>query len=347
MTDSSVTRAVAREIAETARLTRAASGSESRPNRQSGSIGGIHTAHDTAQLPGISKCIQALRELRDRTEKTRSEIGERPAPDSRAAAEYALCQEPEMLRTAYSQGAHLLFLGSADHLCGLERALTHHSLSCTPFTCARAVLEACATGLWLLDLKIDMKGRMARSLNYRLESIRSQDRLRKKIELRGDKAGREWLSENPAAATAQRIEHLRDIARRFGIPSRSNKSGRFLGFGTGMPKISERIGCAFGSEADYSILSLVAHSDQTGLTQLGARTVRTRDGAVSVPELGPWHAAWLSCDAVQWHSKAVWAHFRLLGRGLEETREAFEDAYELLGLKRALWFWRPSNGRTG
>ena len=306
----------------------------------------MNTAQHDAELPDTGKCIQALQGIRVQTAEIRAAAGEKPAPNSRAASEYALCQEPEMLRAAYSQGAQLVFLGSADHLSGLERALTGHSLSCTPFTCARAVLEACATGLWLLDPEIDAKARITRSLNYRLESIRSQDKLRRKIELRGDKAGQEWLSQNPATATTERIEHFRDTARRLGIPPRLNKSRRFLDFGSGMPKISERIGCAFGSEADYAILSLVAHADQTGLTQLGGRTVQTADGAVLIPELNSSYAAWVTCDVVQWHSRAVWAHFWLLGRGLQQARAMFEDIYELLGLRAALRFWRPTTSRT-
>ena len=251
-----------------------------------------------------------------------------------------------MLATAYSQGAQLVFLGSADHLSGLERALTGHSLSCTPFTCARAVLEACATGLWLLDPEIAAKARITRSLNYRLESTCSQEKLRKKVELQGDKAEQEWLSQNPAAAATERIKHFRDTAQRLGILPRLDKNGRFLDFGPGMPKISERIGYAFRSEADYAILSLVAHAIQTGLTQLGGRTVRTADGAVLIQELDPSYAAWMTLRVVQWHSRAVWAHFSLLERGLQQTQAVLEDVYELLGLRAALRFWRPTPGRA-
>ncbi|MXX87029.1 MAG: hypothetical protein F4Y71_11275 [Acidobacteria bacterium] len=251
-----------------------------------------------------------------------------------------------MLETAYAQGAQLTFLGSADHLCGLERALTGDPLSCTPFTCARAVLEACATGLWLLDPKIDAKTRIERSLNYRLGSVRSQDRFRKKIELLGDEASQEWLSETPAKATTDRIKHFRDTARQLGIRTRLNRNKKFLDFGSGMPKISERIEHAFRSEADYTILSLVAHSDQTGLVQFGGRVIQTDDGAALVPELGASSAAWVTCDVVQWHSRAAWAHFWLLGRGLHQAQAVFEGVYDLLGLRPELRFWRPHAGTT-
>ena len=343
---SSAARAVAREIAEEARFTRVATRSAPHPNRRSDNPGGIHAAHHADGLPGVSECIQALRDLGARTEEIREAVGEKPAPGSRAESEYDLCQEPRALKTAYLQGVLLIFLGSADHLAGLERALSGRALSCTPFTCARAVLEACATGLWLLDSEIDLKERITRSLNYRLDSIRSDDRLRKKIKCQGDKVGQEWLSQNPAAANTQLIQHLRDTARRFGIPSRLTTSGKIKDFGPGMLSISERIGCAFGSEADYSILSLVAHSNQTGLTQLGARAAPTEDDTVLVRNLDPKYAVWLTDSVVLWHSKAAWAHFWLLGRGVQEAQEAFEDVYDVLGLSRELRFWRPTASKS-
>ena len=251
-----------------------------------------------------------------------------------------------MLRTAYSQGVQLIFLGSADHMAGLERALSGQALSCTPYTCARAVLEACAAGMWLLDPGIDAKMRITRSLNYRLENICLTEKLRKRIELRADASEQGWLAQNPATATADRIKHLRDTARRLGIQPRFDRNNRFLDFEPGIPKISERISSVFGSEADYAILSLVAHANQTGLLQLSGRAVRTADGAVLIPEMDPSHAVWLSCNVVEWHSQAVWAHLLLLGRGLPRAQAVFEDIYELLGLRRALWFWSRTTRRA-
>lgn len=261
-----------------------------------------------------------------------------PISDSPASREREQCSDLQLLDTAYAQGSKLVFLASTDHMDGLARSLTSPTLSCTPYTCARVVLEACSTAIWLMDSRIHYRERIERSLNLRLDGVRSQGRFRDKVERQNLEEDDEWLTQNPRQGTQKGIEHLRACAKRTRIPER-RKGDRFIAFGSGIPNISDRIRMSLDAEVDYSILSSVTHANTTALLQLSGNIRRTGTEVLLEPGLDPARAVWLVCNVVEWHARAAWACFRIFGRPLDDVIELLGTAYDQLGIKPEFRFW--------
>lgn len=263
---------------------------------------------------------------------------EEPRAGSPASRERDECPDREILDSAYAQGRQLVFLASTDHLDGLVRSLSGPMLSCTPYTCARGVLEACSTAIWLLDSHIGYKTRIERSLNLRLEAVRSQGRVRDKAERQHLDGRDEWFRQNPRHRTQERIEHLRACAKQLRIHQKC-KGSRFIAFGPRMPTISDRIRMSLDAETDYSILSAVAHANAPVLSQLSGSIQPTARGLLLKPGLSPDLAVWLICNVIQWHAKAAWAFLEVFGCPLQDVIELLDTTYDALGIKPELRFW--------
>lgn len=266
-----------------------------------------------------------------------------PRVKSPAFREREQCSRIELLDDAYAQGRQLVFLASADHVNGLIRSLKTPMLSCTPYTSARAVLEACSTAIWILDTELGHKTRIERSLNLRLDNLRSQGRFRDKVQNRSKDQHAEWLKQTDPSMFQGRIDHLRACARDARVPERK-KGSRFRHFGSGLPTISERIRDTLNAETLYSMFSFVAHGNHSGLLQLSGSVQHTPQGAILEPKLNPINAIFLINKVVQWHSRAAWAYFTLFGLQQQQIATFLERAYDQLGLKPELRFWRCHPG---
>ena len=275
----------------------------------------------------LTSALEVLRWLPHDLDNVRQDDDNAPHPDSQVARERARCAHIELLDTAYAGAEHLVFLASMDHLAGLGRSLTDPSLSCTPYTCARAVLEACATAIWLLDPRIADRERVARSLSLRLENQRMQEKFRQKVARQGDERNLTWLSQNTPDRVPKRIEDLKERSRRMWIRERRSKSGKLLSFGSGLPKLTERINHVFDAEPEYAFLSSVAHGNQSGLLNLTGSIRHSEKGLELHPDLQPQLAVWLIGKAVDWHSQAALAYLELFGRSRPEAENAVERAY--------------------
>lgn len=267
-----------------------------------------------------------------------------PRPGSPASRERDRCPDLELLDSVYAQARQLVFLASTDHLDGLVRSLTGQMLSCTPYTCARGVLEACATAIWLMDDGITYKKRIERSLNLRLDGVRSQTRFRDKVERQSQGERDEWLSQNPRHRAQERIDYFRACAKRMRIPER-RKGDRFIAFGSPMPTITDRIRLSLDAEVDYSILSSVTHANTAVLPQLSGSLHPTDKGLLLKPGLAPPMAIWLICNVIQWQSRAAWGYFRLFGCPLDGVIELLETTHGRLGIKPKLRFWTEGRPR--
>ena len=266
---------------------------------------------------------------------------EGPRIGSPASRELDQFPDLELLDAAYAQGRQLVFLASTDHLDGLVRSLAGPMLSCTPYTCARGVLEACSTAIWLLDSQITYKKRIERSLNLRLDAVRSQRRARDKVERQNLGQRDEWLNQNPRHHAQRRIAHLRAFAKRAKVQEKC-KGSRFVTFGSGLPTISDRIRMSLDAEVDYSILSSVAHANTAVLPQLSGSVQPADNGLLLKPGLSPPLARWLIYRVIQWQSRAAWGYFRLFGRPLDGVIELLETTYERLDIRPERRFWTTS-----
>lgn len=263
---------------------------------------------------------------------------EEPRAGSPASREREQCPDLELLDSAYAQGRQLVFLASTDHLDGLIRSLTDPMLSCTPYTCARGVLEACSTAIWLMDDRITDKERIERSLNLRLDGVLSQRRSRDKVE-RGSQGKRdEWLRQNPRERAQERIAYFRACAKRAKVREKC-KGSRFIAFGSGIPTITDRIRFSLDAEVEYAILSSVTHANTAVLPQLSGSLHPTDKGLLLKPGLAPQFAIWLICKVIQWQSRAAWGYFRLFGCPLDGVIELLETTYKRLRIKPDRRFW--------
>ena len=222
---------------------------------------------------------------------------------------------------------------------GRDCSVAHQSdAELYPYTCARGVLEACSTAIWLMDDRITYKKRIERSLNLRLDDVRSQGKFRDKVERQSQGRRDEWLSQNPRQRAQERIDHFRACAKGAKVREKC-KGGRFIAFGSGMPRISDRIRMSLDAEVDYSILSSVAHANTAVLPQLSGSLRPTDKGLLLKPGLSPLMAIWLIRNVVQWQSRAAWGCFRLFGRPLDGVTELLETTYERLGIEPERRFW--------
>ena len=270
-------------------------------------------------------------------------------PDSKASQELKDCQNKELLITAYEQGILLLSV-SSDHMSGLRRTLEPGDLSFAPWACARVVLESCSTGIWLLDTRITSKERITRSLNLRLDEQYQQIKFCRNDQEEGAKSFFSSQETNYVIKECENnIENFKKKAEKCGIKERKSKKGKFIDFGSGLPKISDRIAFRF-TEKDskkhtkkntYTLLSGAIHSNQWAIGSLGMKTIQREDDFISaVPKLDPDNAEHLIENTVEWFARTSWTYFGLFGWDLEELRSVLEDGYDQFGFNEESRFWR-------
>ena len=279
-------------------------------------------------------CARALDRLPEQLQSAMAKYDQKPRSGSPASHELDTCSEPQHAETAYTLAIQRLFV-VFDHMSALRRALAEPSLTYSPWTCARGVLESCSVADWLLDAAISYRERVARCFNLRLQNLRSQMTF--------------FRSEpDPPADTIpelqKRVAHLRTQAPKLAILEKSDRKGKFLGFDAGMPSHTQLIDgfCARheSSSLGYPLLSAAAHGEDWAVGSLGSTTVIDQSGARRVPTLRPVCAMWLIVHAVQWLSYPAWSYFVQYGWDLEEAARILEDAYDLAAITERERFWR-------
>ena len=135
------------------------------------------------------------------------------------------------------------------------------------------------------------------------------------------------------------VDVLRRRARALGIIEKLDRKGRFLGFGHGVQSISSRIEDAFGVSEDYSQLSASAHAETWAILHLGSQVEVTHPPR-AVPGLSPHQAMYLIIKPTDWIARGLWAYYQLFGWDLDEGKAMLEAAYDEVGLRHELRFWR-------
>ena len=289
-------------------------------------------------LRDILQKAEALRSLSSEAEGVRNRNGNEPLPTSPAAMELASSPHAELLEAAYYLGNQAVLV-AGDHTLSLHRALTIEPLlTYSVWSAARNILETCSNCVWLLDKNIDPMERITRSLNIRLTAIRDwQTYLRN------------FMKENPAQAQDitqeistldARITNLRNRVGATGILEKSNKKGKFLGWGTGPQSISTRIDFAFkGIGSYYSLLSPASHGTNWALRNLGSHVVMG-NSPQEYPDLSPEYALWLIVMAMEWFPKSLWPLCELYGWDLQQLRISLEQLFDHVGMAEHTRFWR-------
>ena len=303
----------------------------------------------------IRKKAEVLDEMPERIGRKIISYNQIPSPDSKASQELKDCQNKELLEGAYNQGV-LLLLVSSDHMSALRRTLKPTALSCAPWTCARVVLESCSTGIWLLDTGIDSKERITRSLDLRLEEHYQQINFCSNDQKQGAESFfSSQETDDVIKECKKNIENLKEKAEECGIAERESKKGkrkgefRYFYFGSGRPRISDRIAFRFTEKNSkkhtkkntYALLSGVAHSNQWAVGSLSMETTQQRDGFIgAVFKLNPDNAEHLIENTVEWFARTSRTYFSLFGWDLEELWSVLEDGYDQVGFNEESRFWR-------
>jgi hypothetical protein len=287
----------------------------------------------------ITAGCEALELLYEGTSKAYRENDKGPSPGSQAAKELVTSSGRELVETAFSQGTMLIEV-TADQAMACKKTLSIPMETFAPWTSGRAALEASALGCWLNDLDIDRATRIQRSFAFRYEGLVQQQKYLRTV---GD-IGR-------AKAVQDRIVKVEQDAVALGYPPLRDGKGRQIGLV--MPSVTDVITKTLGKEEPYRLFSGVAHAHFWALHSLGLRHVPDRvltEAGRSVPPKGAFVEKWLNPQFVAYLvteimdalAKVTWQRFVLFGWPRAQVEAAMEAAYDRLGIKEGLRFWRKN-----
>jgi len=170
-----------------------------------------------------------------------------PKVDSPAHAEQQGIEHPESIRTVVAQVNQLIEV-AGDHLTAFVKTITEPVETIAPWTCVRAILEATAVAVWLLDPSIKAKERVGRSLALRYEGLEQQGKYCRLTDA------------VVARQVEERIVEMENQAVSWGFSLLRGRDGRRVGIGVPMPSSTSLIGSALNDEGMYRLLSGVAHA---------------------------------------------------------------------------------------
>lgn len=293
----------------------------------------------------VSAIMDTVTYLHDETSKIYQRSGQDSLEGSQAQNELGKTPSKETLVTAFSQGAMLIEV-AGDQLTAFCKTITNPVQTIAPWTCARSEIEAAALGCWLMDTSITDRERLQRSFAFRYEGLIQQKRYLKalgKIEI--------------AQSVHERIENVEKHAIELGFVPLRDKKKQIHGIGQTMPTITDLVGQTLGKEDTYRLLSAVAHAHFWALNNLSfcpalsSGTVFSTDTAsgvsVSFVEKGlsPIPIAVLATEVISSFTELIWRKFRLFGWDHKALRKVYENAYDRIGIKEQMRFWREGVNR--
>jgi hypothetical protein len=203
----------------------------------------------------LTEILRILGELQTKVGAIVESFGHDPISDSIAVKEQSSSANSEQLKNAYSQGS-LLIEVCADHLVAFVRAVTEPVLTVSSWASIRGVLEASAISSWLLDPKLESKGRVARSYAFRCEGLLQQVKFAR------------TTNPSDAAKPQQRLDYVLDQAKKFGMQTKNDQNGKAIGLINAMPSITELIRDQLDDESMFRLLSAIVHGHPWALQQL-------------------------------------------------------------------------------
>lgn len=233
------------------------------------------------------------------------------APKSRAAqaaADEGTALPPEW--AAWFQ-SWTRILSAADHLFALERTLEPEALlTFSPWTVARAILEATEQVAWLLDPAIEERVRTARCLGLLRQDTKAQKRLANALR-----------NEELVEQYNEILGNILRLAKEFEVAVEE-------------PKGSSRI----GASRDYHLLSGGFHQNQ-GINQALALKKKKVGGSqieyqVSLDE---GQVRYLLREPLRWFGIASHRHFSYCGFDLAGLEAVLAPSAKVLGLPQRFW----------
>lgn len=257
----------------------------------------------------------------------------KPFPNAPAMAEIASFHDPEIIRTAYSQGSMLVEV-AADHLMAFSKTLSGLVQTFAPWACVRAVLETSAIASWLLDPSIVAEERARRSLAFRFEGMSESVKF-----LRCFPSG-----PSDVATLLKRMDEVEDDAAGCGIERLRDKKRKRNGIGMVMPSVTQLVIQIFDDEPAYRLLSAMTHGHHWALQQLGYTRHGQDDGTsdyvklkkhISLTSVG-----YLSARAVRAFVRPVCYKSRQNGWDMGRLHGILESSYDVMRLNEKERFWR-------
>ncbi len=260
----------------------------------------------------------------------------RAFPHAPAAVEEAGAYDPEVIRTAYSQGSMLIEV-AADHLMGFSKTMTEPVEVFAPWVCVRAVLEASALASWFLEPGITTEERAKRSFAFKYEGMKQHIKF---LQSWGHNA-------SEMAKLNTWIEEMENTAVGWGMAKVQDKNGKRSGIGMQMPFITALVTLIFKDEPTYRLHSAMAHGHHWALQQLGYTVHGEDDGNSTYVKLKKHISAavigHLAARAVRAFVKPVW--FRSYQNGWDTQRlgNLLESAYDAMLINAEVRFWRSTS----
>lgn len=256
-----------------------------------------------------------------------------PVANSIAHQEQHGFPNPELARDVHSRGM-LSMESAADHLMVFADSLNEPAKTVAPWTCVRGLLESCALAAWFLDPAIDVKARVGRCFAFRYVGFVQQIKFYQVEKLQSE-----------IDYVRQRMAKVEQDAVSLGYPLLLNKKGDINGIAIPMPSITELIGATLNREAEYRLLSAIAHGHHWATQQISFREIeiQTRDGqSVKALEkyVHPNFVLYVAHIAVTSFAKVIWYLWRLYEWNLKEAEHLLDTTYERLHYNTELRFWR-------
>jgi hypothetical protein len=290
------------------------------------------TPEDVIKIPTV------VQSLINEIAQVYNHYGNQPAPNSLASQEQQSFPNQELIQSAH-YGGILSMESAGDHLMVFADSIAEPAKTLAPWTCVRGLLESCALAAWFLDPAIDAKTRVERYLAFRYWGFVEQI---KYLRAENMPAG--------ITATQQRIIKVEQDAIALGYPRLRNKNGSIDGIAQRMPNITDLIRQTLNREAEYRLLSGVAHGHHWATQQIGFRVIEVKNAEGKVTKalekhLRPSVAVYATNIAVTSFAKVIWYLWRLYGWRLDEVERLLEAAYDQLSYNAGVRFWRPHASR--
>ncbi len=243
-----------------------------------------------------------------------------PAQDSPGFVEQSTAPRDESVRTAISFAWHFLeAVGENGGL--LAKALTPPIQMIASCNCVRAMLEPSARVRWLLDPQIDATQRVGRVYALRHKELVQNRRL---AEARKD--------EDSASFYTERVEHIAGQAEELGY-SVGRKGDRITRIAEAVPGPTDAIRESLGQDAEYRLLSALAHAETLALRRWCYEVVEGDDeGAIAVKTFRPQNMAMLTALALLALRDSLLPLAAYMGWDLKHLTIVLDRAAQDLGL---------------
>lgn len=286
----------------------------------------------------LEQARAALSTLREDISNYVNSSGVLPATGSQALREQEVFSRRESVRTAYSQAIVLLEV-AGDQLAAIVKMFEAPVDTIAPWTNVRALLEASALAVWILDPGIDVATRVQRSIALRYEGLLEQ---RKFFRAAGHDVER----------LTKRLGELEELALTLGYPPVVDRKGKRIGAGIKVPPATELAEASLGEGGMYRLLSAVAHGHFWAIQQLSFELLPEDPVAAHAAGyramtkvLKPAGLIYLSLGAATAFGRACWNLSRYSGWDRDKISTILATAFDTLQASEKARFWTvPDDG---